>query len=305
MEPNLNAPQRHVERVARRRHGVVTRDEAVRAGMTTAQVDRRVRHGQWVVGPAKGTLLLSEYANSHRSKLAAADIGLGTVAWGASAIALFGLADDPLIPVVALGRHAQSRKLRIVVVRELELLTQTRRFDLRTVTLEMALATMARTLNRRALDELLDEALRQQLTTWSRIERGFELFARPGRPGSKMLRSILADRRLEARVPLSIWSRDFAARLVKSGFPRPEMEWRVVDGAGRFVAQVDLAYPEHRYAIELDSKEFHLNSKAFETDRYRDGLLRIAGWRVGRFTWDQFRQDWTWVTAVLGAELGG
>jgi very-short-patch-repair endonuclease len=47
---------------------------------------------------------------------------------------------------------------------------------------------------------------------------------------------------------------------------------------------VDIAFPAHRLAIEIDGREFHEGAEVFESDRYRQNDLINAGWRVLRFT---------------------
>ncbi len=47
---------------------------------------------------------------------------------------------------------------------------------------------------------------------------------------------------------------------------------------------VDIAFPAHKLAVEIDGREFHEGAEAFERDRYRQNDLINAGWRVLRFT---------------------
>ena len=47
---------------------------------------------------------------------------------------------------------------------------------------------------------------------------------------------------------------------------------------------IDIAFPASRLAIEIDGREFHVDSVAFEKDRWRQNDLVNAGWRVLRFT---------------------
>jgi len=55
-------------------------------------------------------------------------------------------------------------------------------------------------------------------------------------------------------------------------------------GAGRR-AYIDLAYPEHHVAIELDGWAHHSTRAAFDHDRARANDLTLQGWNVYRFTW--------------------
>ena len=76
--------------------------------------------------------------------------------------------------------------------------------------------------------------------------------------------------------------------LVEAGLDRPVMEHRICDQTGDLVAQVDLAYPNRRLAIELDSKQWHLNSVSFERDPRRRNALMVVGWTVLTFTWSDY-----------------
>ena len=55
--------------------------------------------------------------------------------------------------------------------------------------------------------------------------------------------------------------------------------------AGRFVGEVDAAYPELKLAIEVDGFEHHSTPEAFQRDRTRQNGLVALGWTVLRFTW--------------------
>ena len=51
------------------------------------------------------------------------------------------------------------------------------------------------------------------------------------------------------------------------------------------VVYIDVAFPNRRLAIEVDSWEFHSGREAFESDRSRHNLLVTAGWTTIRLTW--------------------
>jgi very-short-patch-repair endonuclease len=67
--------------------------------------------------------------------------------------------------------------------------------------------------------------------------------------------------------------------------PPPVTEHTVLDDHGQFVARVDFAYPELKYAIEVDGYEAHTGRRAFEHDRVRQNDLVDDGWTIHRFTW--------------------
>ncbi len=286
------------------RHGVILRSDALAAGMSKAQVDRRVRRGHWIPGPVRGSCILAARAENPLARLTAATTGLGAIAWGRSALGLWDLSDHPIRPEVASPKQRQCATVSVLWVGGFDSLRTVHRRQIATVTLEVGLASVASSSDHRELNEIVDKALRRRLSTWPRIEQVWREFAGQGRPGSALLKQVIMDRSADLAVPLSQWSRDFAAKLVASGLPRPKMECRISDGDGRFIAQVDLAYPEHRYAIELDSLAYHLNSEAFEVDRRRDADLARRGWSVGRFTWQQYTKGWDQVIATIASQIG-
>lgn len=70
--------------------------------------------------------------------------------------------------------------------------------------------------------------------------------------------------------------------MLLAGLPPPVPQFEVRSG-GRFVARVDLAYPEHRLAIEYDGR-WHAETGQFGRDRRRLNALVSAGWRVVHVT---------------------
>ncbi|GAB3586083.1 hypothetical protein GCM10027406_35450 [Leifsonia lichenia] len=66
--------------------------------------------------------------------------------------------------------------------------------------------------------------------------------------------------------------------IVQAGLPEPELNFRVRDGAGRFVAMVDLAYPAKRVAIEYLGDIHRTDRELYQSDIARRERLSEAGW---------------------------
>ncbi|PRY49322.1 hypothetical protein LY71_10698 [Geodermatophilus tzadiensis] len=66
--------------------------------------------------------------------------------------------------------------------------------------------------------------------------------------------------------------------VVRSGLPVPVPQFTIRVG-GRFVARVDLAWPDLRVAVEYDGR-WHGGAGQFVRDRQRLNRLQEAGWRV-------------------------
>jgi very-short-patch-repair endonuclease len=79
--------------------------------------------------------------------------------------------------------------------------------------------------------------------------------------------------------------------LVRAGLPRPAVAFKVHDDQGRFVAEVDLAYPEVRLAIEIDGYRWHSTPAQKRADEDRQNRLVLAGWTVLRFSAAEVRSD--------------
>jgi very-short-patch-repair endonuclease len=77
--------------------------------------------------------------------------------------------------------------------------------------------------------------------------------------------------------------------LSEAGLPEPARQLSTVASGRRY--RIDLAYPDHRLAIELDGWSHHRTRSAFDNDRARGNQLELAGWTVLRFTSKATRCD--------------
>ncbi|MGC5032426.1 endonuclease domain-containing protein [Micromonospora sp. DT229] len=143
---------------------------------------------------------------------------------------------------------------------------------------------------------VIDALLATGLTEVSTL-RGYAL-ARVGRRGWRaMLRAVdLADAGAES--PQESRTR---VRLVLAGLPRPRTQW-VVSAHGRFLARVDLAWPEYRVAVEYDGR-WHDDPGQFDADRRRLNRLVGSDWIVVHLTAKRLREDFDGFLAEVRAAL--
>lgn len=73
---------------------------------------------------------------------------------------------------------------------------------------------------------------------------------------------------------------------------------------GGEAVRIDFLWPVERVALEADSYEFHGTRQAFERDRRRDQLLRLAGYEPVRITWRQLSRHPEQVEELLRRLLG-
>jgi hypothetical protein len=150
--------------------------------------------------------------------------------------------------------------------------------------------------------DAIDEAIRRKLVTWPELYHVLVAHACRGRDGVGPFRAIL-DVRYGSKVPLSSWSRKAARLFVDAGLPEPQIEFRIETETGLLIAQVDLAYPEARLAIELQSKQFHLSDSAFERDAQRRNRLARHGWTLFEYTWRYYVEQPKAMVAEVRAHL--
>jgi very-short-patch-repair endonuclease len=142
----------------------------------------------------------------------------------------------------------------------------------------------------------LDELLHRGVVTLSQLED----FARANvsrRGGRRFARAVrLADAGAasppESRVRVG---------LVLARLPRPVTQ-HVITRDGRFVARVDLAWPQFKIAIEYDGL-WHNDTQQFHRDRKRLNALLGADWIVLHVTAQRLHQDFDGFVAEVRAAL--
>ena len=100
----------------------------------------------------------------------------------------------------------------------------------------------------------------------------------------------------------SKWQRRLFDHLIKDGFS-PVWEHRGAIPNRRFV--VDIAFPECKLAIEVDGWQHHGKTlSAFKSDRTRQNLFVVHGWRVLRFFPGEILKNMAGCVGTIKAALG-
>ena len=279
-------------RFARHQRGLISRSQAFDLGLTPGQIATERRTGRWrLIQPH--VFLIDGAALDWHGRVQAAQLGCGGLAFASTAAALFRLPRFPPAGVpamlVAHGQNPRVRQTRVHRTRHLDDVDTAVVDGIRVTGLIDTIHDVGIQLAKAELVDLVDVAVRDHSIPPSRLhERAVE---RGGpRRGGKQVLAALAERHGDQRAPLSAWSRQVQRLLADACLGRPTVEHRVVVD-GRLVAQVDLAYPDHRLAIELDSRRHHLNTASFESDSRRRNRLASVGWTVLTLTWDQTERD--------------
>ncbi|MFZ0042519.1 MAG: DUF559 domain-containing protein, partial [Solirubrobacteraceae bacterium] len=151
---------------------------------------------------------------------------------------------------------------------------------------------LAAVLNRDQTLRVVEQGARLECLDFGALRRTLD--RNPNHKGRETLRLILADF-TAAPVTRSDFERDFLAIVTDAGLPKPQMN-SVVAGL-----EVDACWPDWELIVELDSRGFHSDPRAFERDRLRDARLQRAGFRVLRVTYRRLKTEPSAVIADICA----
>jgi very-short-patch-repair endonuclease len=140
--------------------------------------------------------------------------------------------------------------------------------------------------------DAIDQALRARATTLAHLHRAMELTA--ARAGNRTRRQLLLDSRAE---PWSEAERKLHRLLRKAGITGWRANRPVV--LGDSTCYVDVIFRHLKLVVEIDGRLFHTGAEVFETDRWRQNKLVLAGWCVLRFTWTMIEEQPETVLAMV------
>lgn len=257
-----------IARLAARQHGCFSRGQALAAEMTDSVIRRRIGSGRWVA-VAVGVYRLAGMPVTWRQRALAACLvaGPGAVVSHRSAAVLWGISGfrpgrlEITVPRGRSNRNALARVHRSNV-------KGVRRDGVPVTRVARTVHDLAGVVGGAVLEEAVDDVLCRRLVRLEELD---------GR-GSRALRAVLEAWNGDA-LPAGVAEMRVVRALLAAGLPDPVRQHEIGDGGG-FVARVDLAYPEHRLAIELDGFRWHAGRGPFRSDRLRRNRLEVAGWRL-------------------------
>lgn len=256
----------------------------------------RVHRGVRAVGPPK----LDRLGQNWAAHLAA---GADTALARDSGAALSGLRPVPREVHVASPRYRRNH--RAVEVHTLAGLNPAwiRRHDglpvLRPSHLMLDLATDLRP---EPLGIALNEALARRLVTVDQL--GELIDGRPGHPGRGPLSAALAvvvDDPGSGRTHSEL--EDLVLRLLRPLDLPPFERNKLVELAGGRIAKADILVRDLGLMIELDSRRWHEQRRAMDSDRRRDQQALAVGLQTFRITWRHATREWPQVSADLLATV--
>jgi very-short-patch-repair endonuclease len=302
----MNADLYHAAvQLARRQHGVVTRQQLLELGVSPGVVKRWRREGRLCV-VHRGVYLVGAVMPPWAAERAALlACGPDAVLSHWTAARMLGLPvpgnvqSDVVYVTIPVSGGCRRARVRAYRSGRLNAAEVQRLHDMPVTTTSRTLldlaVPLARDGSRRRLEQLVAAAFDQRLTTEARLRQVLDRHA--SRRGAGLLRLIL-DQAGGPRLARSEAEEELL-RLIRAGrLALPRTNARV---AGR---EVDFLWQQERLVVEVDGYAWHSSRNRFENDRDRDAALAAAGFTVLRVTWRRIADEPLVVVARIAFMLG-
>ncbi len=288
--------------LATRQHGVVSYRQLQRLGLTRHEIGDRVRAGR--LHPIHhGVYAVGHRHLSREGRFIAAVLSAGdeAVLSHRSAAALWDLLETrgPRIDVTTPAHRRGDRALHLHQHALRPLDTTTRQGIPVTKPLRTIL-DLAACVPQPQLERAVRQAVYRRLTITAALAAAVE--QRAGRRGTRSLRTTLIHLGEAPGLTRSVLEEQFLPFLRRHRLPMPELN--VAMQIGDEPIEADCLWRDQRVIIELDGRDGHDSTPAFESDRARDLALAAAGWRPGRVTSRRIRFDAQRLAGELRALLG-
>ena len=284
----MTADMQKFNRITRRQRALITRVQALQAGLTDAQITSLLRRGVWFeIRP--GVYAVAGAPRSWEQMVLATVLATGPDSFASHETGghLWGVryVEVPDRIEVLKAVDLKTRMSGVVGRRSKELFDAdvTIRRGIPCVTAPRALVDIARTMTHARLGKALDDLLRRKVCTLDEVRRCVgRLHAGPGRP-LRGIHGVLAERWPGYDPGESDLETRAIRAIAAAGLPLPKQQHRMLL-AGKKV-RIDLAYPDLKIAIEVDSWEFHGQIRSqFDCDHIRRDELVLLQWTPFTFT---------------------
>jgi hypothetical protein len=300
----MNA-DRAIARFAEAQHGLVTRAQALGAGLGSDGIRRRVLGGRWErIHPGVFRLAGTRRTWEHVLMAACLAAGPEAVASHHAAAALHGwsVSDKRIHLGVPRGKH--PRVAGAVIHRTaLAPWDIDRRHGIPVTSRIRTLIDLSAVVGATELADLLDDALARRSVDLSDLKDRLEALGR-GRKGSGNLLAAIRVRQGTDRPSGSRLQTRLRTALRGASIPLPQEEYevRLPNGRKRYI---DFAYPQVKLALEADSYRHHSSFKDWASDQERNNDLAAIGWRILRFTYGGLVRDPGGVAKRVARALAG
>jgi len=293
-----------LRRDARKQHSLFTHAQAIDAGVPERMIERLVERGEWEEIEQHVYLSGPSAAPSWQQRLHALVLSVEGVAFGRSAVALYGLLPPPSQPEVLVIRASRNR-LRdgIHSTRLLPASDLTRVGNVPATMPARSVIDACSALTFEACCQLVDAAVVRRLVRPHGLARRAAELGNSKRPGCARVLRALSVQHPQLDRARNEWEA-LTLRLAKrAGLPDPVPNHPIIVGGQRRL--LDLAWPDAKVVLEFDGFRPHTVRAVFDDDRVRQNALVSDGWLVFRATSRMLERDPASMFAAIGAALRG
>jgi hypothetical protein len=283
-------------------HGIISRHQALAAGVTRAMIERRTRGGgPWQrILPGVYLAVTGTPTTDQRDMAALLYAGPGSVITGAAALRRHGLrapnakAIDVLVP--ARRKRGSAGFVRIHRTTRLPAPYASGGVEFSAPARAVADAVRGLTALPEVRAVVADAVQRRRC----KAEQLADELADGPIWGSALFRLALAEIASGVR---SAAEGDFRALLIRAGIPSPMFNARLYSG-GILLAVPDAWWPDAGLAVEVDSREWHLSPAEWERTMRRHARMTACGIVVLHFSPGQIKSQSAMVVETIRASLG-
>jgi very-short-patch-repair endonuclease len=287
--------------IAERQHGVISRPQLIRIGLDSDSIDRRISAGR--LHPIhRGVYAVGHRNLSREGRYFAAVLfaGEGAVLSHRAAADVWELRASKESEIDVTVRSDRRGDATVRIRRDaLDPSETMTRHGIRVTKPLRTLLDLAAVVTEQELEPAIRQAVYRRLTTTALLAEA--VHERRGRRGVKAMRKGLIHLGEAPGRTRSDLEDDFLAYLRRHRLPLPELNVPMRVG-GRPI-EADCVWREQRVIVELDGRDAHDSTPAFESDRARDTALVAARWRVIRVTSRRMRHDGQRLASELRAIL--
>jgi very-short-patch-repair endonuclease len=283
---NVRPPDGHVATIAGRQHGLLTRRQAIDAGLSPEQLERLVLTRRWV-RVHRCVYRIAGVPETHEQRILAAVLAAGPGAVASHLAAGFlwklrGVFPDQIDVTVERGRQP---KLRAVHIHRVNRFPDEDRREVRgipTTSVPRLLVDLSAFWSAGQLRVAFDEMLRRHETTLWSVERCVRRLESARGRRCAVIEALVKERKEVPLVGESHLEQRIFEPLLAAGVELPVPQFQVVVAGQRF--RLDFAWPDAKLYVEVDGYDTHRMYSDFHRDRRREALLVAAGWTPLHFT---------------------
>lgn len=258
--------------------GLVTRTQAISAGLSSDAIDWQLKSEQWIRVHRGVYRLASQRQSWSQSALAACLACESRVALSHATAGfvheLDGLKRTSDFHVLA-PRELRVRLDGIVEHRTAAHFDVVQVRGLPVTNLARTVLDLASVLDAQAFERVLDSAQRRKSNLGPWLVYVMKQLGMRGPPGSALVKELLAVR---LGITDSSLETDVTRALRKSNVVPWRHQFHVLDLHGRSIIRADFAWPQHRVVLHADSYGWHRDRDQFDRDRIQRNALRDGGW---------------------------